>query len=168
MCAPGLKLRFDDRRYDSMIYLSINICESYDCPQNAVPVSAIYSISTDANIGGTLELEHCFEGNLDALAFAYSINDKPPFQFKIADEYSYSFTASHGVIHTNHFSNWLIVWIKSMLGYGRQMLSILWYYKKEKSHIKVNVILLKKLEAQSEVLSTIEIVVNILLLMVQK
>ncbi len=165
MSAAGLRLHFVDdafksENYDSMIYLSTNICESYDCLQNAVPVSAIYSISTDANIGGNLELEHCYEGNLDALAFAYSINDKPPFQFKIADEYSNSFTASHGLIHTNHFSHWVILWIKSMLGYpvddgrpvGRQMLILFWYYKKEKSHIKVNVILLKKLEAQSEVL----------------
>ena len=118
MYETGLRLDFADDtftsekyNYDEMIYLSINMCGSYYYPQTAIPVSAVYGIAMNVNIGGRLELEHCYEGNLDALAFAYSLNNEPPFQFKIAsrDEYSYSFTASHGVIHTRHFSHWVIL-----------------------------------------------------------
>lgn len=94
-----------------LITIKTVIDGSYHFPPNTKPVSAIYSILADFSIEATIELKHCYRGDLQALAFVYCDCDCPPFHFLIVNEqeYKYSFTASHGVIKTHHFSCWGIV-----------------------------------------------------------
>ena len=86
-----------------------NIKGSYHFPPDTKVVSTIYHVTADfTGLEATLELEHCYRGDLQALAFVYCTSHQPPFHFSIAnqEEYKYSFTTSHGVIQTHHFSCW--------------------------------------------------------------
>ena len=84
-------------------------------PPNTRPVSAIYNITTDLSIEATLELEHCYSGNHQDLAFVYSQSHQPPFDlvFAAKEVYTSSFTDTHGVVKTSKHmpscSCWTIV-----------------------------------------------------------
>ena len=139
---------------------------SFHFPANVKIMSALYTIQTDINLEVKLEMEHCYRGDQQALAFAYCLNREPPFKFTIAsrDSYECSFTSTHGVIKTRHFSHWAIVlvkkhwaigWIKHLLSpasESEEIIVIPFYQASSRaSLIRVNVVILKNLKAHSEV-----------------
>ena len=97
------------------IKLEATISGNYHFPPNTKPVSAIYSITTDLSIEATFELEHCYSGNHQDLAFVYCQSHQPPFNFVFAakEDHTFSFTDTHGVIQTRghmpSHSRWTIV-----------------------------------------------------------
>ena len=99
------------------IKLEATISGNYHFPPNTKPVSAIYSITTDLSIEATFELEHCYSGNHQDLAFVYCQSHQPPFDFVFAakEDHTFSFTDTHGVIqtrgHTPSHSRWTIVYV---------------------------------------------------------
>ena len=158
-----------------------NIKGSYHFPPDTKVVSTIYHVTADfTGLEATLELEHCYRGDLQALAFVYCTSHQPPFHFSIVsqEEYKYSFTTSHGVIQTHHFSCWgIVALLNRILGYEslpaeakddeddnddgkdcgvnsvslNQEIKVVIFYRIEQSHIKVNLVLLKGLTGHSEV-----------------
>ena len=98
------------------IKLEATISGNYHFPPNTKPVSAIYSITTDLSIEATFELEHCYSGNHQDLAFVYCQSHQPPFNFVFAakEDHTFSFSDTHGVIQTRghmpSHSLWTIVY----------------------------------------------------------
>ena len=128
---------------------------NYHFPPNCKPVSAIYNIKADLSIRATLQLEHCYRGGLQALAFVVCENTRPPFQFKLASQkdYKYSFSVTHGFIETRCFSRWAIVWANWSVIWQmpQEDIKCAAYYRVEKTHVKVNVVVVKELDAHYEV-----------------
>ena len=157
--AAGLRLYYPkgsltDEDNGKEIKLEATISGNYHFPPNTKPVSAIYSITTDISAEVTLELEHCYRGNQQDLAFVYCLSRQPPFDFILAtkESYQYSFTAKNGVIKTRHFSYWAIVrvavnWFRRLLGYQLQngiFLKIITFYQiVGKFHIKVDLVIMR-------------------------
>jgi hypothetical protein len=148
------------------IHLKTDIKGSYHFPPKSKPVSAVYQIDSDLAIETRIELEHCYKGDLNALAFAYCDSKAPPFDFRIAkrNNFHFSFTPTHGVVTTNHFSHWVIVWlsegfkgaINRLVGYQllktySDLIRINAFYCIKESHIRVDIVFQKGLSAHSEV-----------------
>ena len=158
------------------ICIETDINGSYHFPTNTKLVSAIYNIKTGFSVTAKLEFEHCFSGDLSTLAFVYSDSchppyyiSHPPYQFKVAnqEDYQHSFTATHGVIETNHFSFWAIIeWIRGKVYFDNEneddknevhedqenlRIKMICFYRVEKSHIKVSLAILKELTEHAEV-----------------
>ena len=148
------------------IHLKTGIKGSYQFPPNSKLVSAIYNIVTDLRVETAIQLEHCYKGDLDDLAFVYCDCHQPPFEFRIArrSDFKYSFTLTHGTVSTNHFSYWAIVWlsegfkgaINRLVGYQllktySECIRINAFYCINQSHIRVDLVFLKGLSAHSEV-----------------
>ena len=136
--------------------------DSFHFPADANLASAIYTIVSDVAIDVALEMEHCYRGDLQALAFGCCSKQGPPFTFEVAskESYKYSFTSTHGVIQTKHFSNWVILWFKSSWQKLTSIFSqpsfpeefvIFPYYQIQSTYIRVNLVILKRLKAHIEV-----------------
>lgn len=154
-----------------VIHLSTRTRGSFRFPPNTKPVSAIFKISAAIDIEATLdlehryaklELEHCYRGDLSALAFVHCESYQPPYDFKIAsqEEYEYSFTLSHGTIKTGHFCWWTIVVTKVkdvvygvLGGYGNEEdIMVASFFQEQGPMINLAIVFLKKLAAHYEVI----------------
>ena len=150
------------------IKLRTNTKGSFRFPADVEIVSALYTIETDVDLEVKLEIEHCYRGDLAALAFTYCQNQEPPFVFTIAnrDAYEYSFISTRGVIKTRHFSHWgicerlksLLVcqWLGRFLGlYPSRHKDIIvfpfYHITSATSTIRVHLVVLKDLKAHIEV-----------------
>ena len=147
------------------IHLRTDINCNYIFPSNSKLVSAIYCITSDLSIEVAIKLQHCYRGpNFQDLAFVYCESCQPPFYFKIASQREYSFTAMHGTVKTRHFSRWAIVWLQRVSEWfkrafnwfrGNSMLQscikIKTFYIIHQSHLRVDLVFLKGLDAHSEV-----------------
>ena len=149
------------------IKLRTNTKGSFHFPADVEIVSALYTIETDVDLEVKLEIEHCYRGDLAALAFTYCKNRESPFDFTVTyrDAYDYLFTSTHGVITTEHFSHWGICkrlkrlpgyqWLKRFLGYQShpEDIVVFPFYKitRKSSTIRVHLVVLKDLKAHIEV-----------------
>ena len=155
-----------EETHEKLIHMKTGIKGSYRFPSNSKPVSTIYNIATDLGVETAIELEHCYRGDLDDLAFVYCDSHQPPFEFRIArrQDFKYSFTPTYGTVRTNHFSYWAIVWlsagfkgfVNSLVGYQllkthSEVIRINAFYCINRSHIRVDLVFLKGLSAHSEV-----------------
>ena len=134
-------------------------------------MSAIYTIESDVSVKVKLEIEHCYKDDVASLVFGHCSNRVSSLeeeaslgQFVTArkEEYNYSFTSTHGIIETWHFSAWGIFWETSANPFSKLLnffsrpplpeeVIVFPYYQEHKTHIKVNLVILKRLATNIKV-----------------
>ena len=94
------------------------------------------------------------------LAFGVCTDLSRQFIITSDRQYKFSFLSTRGSIISNHFSKWIILWLKNTLGNVAGVFTslpeevvIFPYYQVHSACIKVNLVILKRLKAHIEVYS---------------